>query len=112
VLLCICNTKLINREGAINVVTPLRPSVCPSLSGSLRSALLLVTPDGVRPTLKSSFANSSKAVKNNGATAAVAAECLVHFRKLLLSCYKVFDFRNIRETEGDRKVLVSNPYSS
>ena len=61
---------------------------------------------------KLSFADSSKAMKDNGATAAVAAECLVHFRELFLSCYKVFDFRHIGETEGDRKVLVSNPYSS
>ncbi len=61
---------------------------------------------------KLSFTDSSKAMKNNSVMAAITTECFMYFRELLLSCYKVFDFRNIRETKDDQKVLVSNPYSS
>ena len=64
------------------------------------SRVAVLVPFRIRNS-KLSFANSSKAVKNNGATTAVAAKCLLHFRKLFLSCYKVFDFGNIGEAEGN-----------
>jgi len=50
-------------------------------------------------------------MKNNGATAAVAAKCPVYFCELLFSCYKIFDVRNIGETKDGGKVLAFDPYS-
>jgi hypothetical protein len=57
------------------------------------------------------FADSAKSMNDNSTMMAVTTEFLVYFRKFLLSCHKVVDFRNIRQTKGDRKVLALSPWS-
>jgi hypothetical protein len=40
-------------------------------------------------------------VKNNYSTGAIAFECLVYYRELIVPGHELFDTRNIREAEGD-----------
>src|SRR3954470_6020117 len=57
------------------------------------------------------LADSTKPLQNDGATATIATKCIMHLLKLFISSHKVFNVRNIGETEGHGKVLSVDPYA-